>query len=174
MSTTVQERMAKMERELVRVRKRAAAQQATLLSLVAIIGVMFCLGAKSPRVADGHFDSVFANSVIIRNAKGDTAVQLYAIEGGGSILIRDSSGQEAIHFISGPERNDLLINDRNNGRIAVAVQGMKDRGRLSLLRTFAGLGAAEDVLQQKPREYLSSPDGKGVTVPVLRLPEPVR
>ena len=171
MSTTIPERISEMKRELDRLRKRLAAQQAILLGLVAIVVAVFCIGAAS---RDGHFDRVFAKSVIIRTATGDTAVQLYAVEGAGSLLIRDSSGEEAIHLISGAERNDLLIHDRNNGRIAVAVQGMPDRGRLSLHRTFASAGAAEEALGKRPRDYLVSDDEKQVTVPVLRLPEPAR
>jgi len=171
MSTTITERMSEMKRELDRLRKRLAAQQAILLGLVAIVVAVFCIGAAS---RDGHFDRVFAKSVIIRTATGDTAVQLYAVEGAGSLLIRDSSGEEAINLISGAERNDLLIHDRNNGRIAVAVQGMPDRGRLSLHRTFASAGAAEEALGKRHRDYLVSDDEKQVTVPVLRLPEPAR
>ena len=171
MSTTIPERMSEMNRELDRLRKSLAAQQAILLCLAAIVVAVLCIGAAS---RDGHFDRVFAKSVIIRTATGDTAVQLYAVEGAGSLLIRDSSGEEAIHLISGAERNDLLIHDRNNGRIAVAVQGMPDRGRLSLHRTFASAGAAEEALGNRPRDYLVSDDEKQVTVPVLRLPEPAR
>jgi len=167
MSTTIPERMSEMSREIDRLRKRLAAQQAILLGLVAIVAAVFCIGAASH---DGHFDRVFAKSVIIRNAKGDTEAQLYATEGGGSLLIRDSSGEEAIHLISGPERNDLLVHDRKNGRIAVAVQGMKDRGRLSLHRTFPNLEAAKDTLGHSPGSYLIDEKGQ-VTVPVLRLPE---
>ncbi len=169
MSTTIPERMSEMNCELDQLRKRLAVQKAILLGLVAIVVAVFCIGAAS---RDGHFDRVFAKSVIIRNATGDTAVQLYAVEGAGSLLIRDSSGEEAIHLISGAERNDLLIHDRHNGRIAVAVQGMTDRGRLSLHRTFASVGAAEEALGKRPREYFVSDDEKQVTVPVLRLPEP--
>lgn len=169
MSTTIQERMSKMSSEIERLRKRLAAQQAILLGLVAIVPAAFCIGATS---RDGHFDSVFAKSVIIRDDKGDTAAQLYAVDGAGSLLIRDSSGQEAVHIISGAERNDLLIYDRKNGRIAVAVQGMTDRGRLSLHRTFVSIEAAEEALGKRPSEYFGGGDEKQVTVPVRRLPEP--
>jgi len=142
------------------------AQQAILLGLVAIVPVVFCIGAASQ---DGHFDTVFARSVIIRNAKGDTAAQLYAAEGGGSLLIRDSSGGEAIHLICGAERNDTLIYDRD-GRIAVAIQGTTDRGRLSLHRTFVSVEAAEESLGKRPTEYLGGGNERQVTVPLLRLP----
>lgn len=169
MSTTIPERMSQMSREIDRLRKRLATQQAILLGLVAGGVALFCVGAASQ---DGHFDRVFAKSIIIRNARGDTAAQLYAVDGAGSLLIRDSSGEEAIHIISGAERNDLLIYDRKNGRIAVAVQGMTDRGRLSLHRTFASVVAAEEALGKRPSSYLASE--KQVTVPVQRLPEPRR
>ena len=65
----------------------------------------------------------------------------------------------------------MLIHDRFNGRIAVAVQGMADRGLLSLHRTFASVGAAEEALGKRPSNYLISDDEKQVTVPVLHLPE---
>ena len=167
MSTTIPERMSEMNRELARLRKRLAAQQAILLGLVAIIVVVFCIGAASQ---DGHFHRVFAKSVIIRNAKGEAAAQLYAADGAGSLLIRDSSGEEVIQIISGAERNDLLIHDRKNGRIAVAIQGMKDNGRLSLHRTFPNLEFAKDTLGHSPDSYFIDERGE-VTVPVLRLPE---
>jgi len=170
MSTAIPERMSEMNRELDRLRKRLAAQQRILLGLVAIVVAVFCIGAAS---RDGHFDRVFAKSVIIRNATGEAAAQLYAIDGAGSLLIRDSSGEEAIHIISGTERNDLLIHDRKNGRIAVAIQGMKDRGRLSLHRTFPNLEAAKDTLGHSPDSYFIDEKGK-VTVRVLRLPKLAR
>lgn len=160
-----------MNRELDRLRRRLSAQQAILLSLVAIVVAVFCIGATSQ---DGHFDRVFAKSVIIRNAMGEAAAQLYAIDGAGSLLIRDSSGEEAIQIISGSERNDLLIHDRKNSRIAVAIQGMKDSGRLSLYRTFSNLDAAKDTLKDalghSPHSYLIDEKGE-VTVPVFRLPD---
>lgn len=168
MSTTIPERMSQMSREIDRLRKRLATQQAILLGLVAGGVAVFCIGAASQ---DGHFDRVFAKSIIIRNARGDTAAQLYAVDGAGSLLIRDSSGEEAIHIISGAERNDLLIHARKNGRIAVTVQGMTDRGRLSLHRTFASVVAAEEALGKRPSDYFGRSDEKQVTVPVLRLPE---
>ncbi len=171
MSTTIPERMSEMNRELGRLRKRLAAQQRILLGLVAIVVAVFSIGAAS---RDGHFDRVFAKSVIIRNATGDTAFQLYAVDGAGSMLIRDSSNEEAIHLISGAARNDLLIHDRKNGHIAVAVQGMTDRGRLSLHRTFVSIEAAEEALGKRPSDYFGRGDEKQVTVPVLRLPELAR
>jgi hypothetical protein len=167
MNTKIQECISEMNHELDRLRKCLAAQQAILLGLVAIVVAVFCVGAKS---RDGHFDRVFAKSVIIRNAIGGTAAQLYAVEGAGSLLICDSSGDEAIHLISGKERNDLLIHDRKNGRIAVAVQGMKDNGRLSLHRTFPNLEAAKDTLGHSPDSYFINEKGE-VTARILRLPE---
>ena len=167
MSTTIPERMSEMNRELDRLRKRLAAQQAILLGLVAIVVAVFCIGAASQ---DGHFDRVFAKSVIIRNATGEAAAQLYASDGAGSLLIRDSSGEEAIHIISGTERNDLLIHDRKNGHIAVAIQGMKDSGRLSLHRTFPNLEAAKDTLGHSPDSYFIE-ENVELTVRVLRRPK---
>ena len=170
MSTTVQERMSQMSGEIDRLKKRLATQRVILLSLAGLGVAALCMGAVS---RDGHFDRVFANSITIRNAKGDTAAQLYAVDGAGSLLIWDSSGQQAIHIISGAERNDVLIHDRQNGRIAVALQGMADRGRLSLHRTFANMDAAVAALDERPRSYLGS-GGEAVTVPVQRLPNTSR
>jgi len=167
MTVTLPEQISQMSREIALLRKRVVVQQVILLGLLVIIVASLCMGAASQ---DGHFDRVFAKSVTICNAQGEPAAKLYAVDGAGSLSILDSSGREAIHLISGSERNDLLINDRNNGRIAVAVQGMKDRGRLSLLRTFQDVDIAKQTLGKKMRDYLIN--GKGqVAVPVLRLPE---
>ena len=168
MSTTLPEHTSKMSWEIALLRKRLAAQQAILLALFAIVIAVLCAGAAS---RDGHFDRVFAKSVIIRNARGEPAAQLYATDDAGSLLIRDSSGREAIHIISGSERNDVLINDRNNGNIAVAIQGMKDHGRMSVLRTFPNVEAARASLSQVPKSYLSGEKKEQVIVPVFRLPE---
>lgn len=176
MSTTVNERMAQMSRETERLKKRLVTQQAALFGLAGLIVTALCMGAVSRdgESGDGDFDRVFANSIIIRNAKGNTAAQLYAGDGGGSLLIRDSSGQEAIHIISGADRNDVLIQDRQNGRIAVALQGMADRGRLSLHRTFANMDAAAEALDERPKEYFGGTEEGEVTVPVQRLPNTSR
>ena len=167
MNTHMSEQMSQMSTEMTQLRRRLAGQQAILLGLVVIGAVAFCTGAASQ---DGHFNRVYANSVIIRSDSGETAASLYASNDGGALLIRDSSGKEAIHIISGSERNDVLINDRNNGEIAVAIQGMKDRGRLSLLRTFPNKDAAEAALGQEPQSYLSNSKTGKVTVPQLRIP----
>ena len=174
MNTTIPERISEMNREIGHLRKRVATQQIILLGLISIIGVTFCLGVSSPQPTDGHFDRVFAKSVIIRSTNNAPTIQLYALEDTASLLIRDSSGHEAIQLISGPERNDLFINNRNDGRIAVAVQGTNDRGRLSLHRTFSSMSTAEQVLEQKPREYLTDENEKEITVPILRLPEHIQ
>jgi len=149
MDAFTQERMSDLEKQLQILKKRTTTQQTLLLSLATLLVLVVCVGANYPQPTVGHFKQVFANSLVIRDANGRNAVSLYATkDGAGSILIRDSSGQEAIQLISGSERNDLLINDRRNGRIAVAIQGTKDRGRLSLFRTFPDMDVAKDAAKQ--------------------------
>ena len=171
MNTSTDDRISDLEKQLLRLRKRSSIQQTLLLGLTTLFGLAVCVGATYPKPADGNFKRVFANSLVIRDIEGKNAVSLNVTrDGAGSIVISDSEGQAAIQLISGSERNDLLINDRNNGRIAVAVQGMKDRGRLSLLRTFHDVDAAKQTLGDTMQDYLINTEGQ-VAVPVLRLPK---
>jgi hypothetical protein len=171
MSTSTQDRISDLEKQLLHLRKRATIQQTLLLGLATLFGLAVCVGATYPKPADGHFKRVYADSLVIRDANGKNAVRIKTTrDGAGSISISDSAGRAAISLISGSERNELLINDRDNGRIAVAVQGMKDRGRLSLLRTFHDVDAAKQTLGDTMQDYLINTEGQ-VAVPVLRLPE---
>ncbi len=168
MNKAITEQMLQMSHEIDHLRKRFATQQTIFLVLFAIVVAVLCTGSASH---DGHFNRVFTQSMIIQNTNGDPVVQLYNTEDGSSLLICDSSGREAIHLISGSERNDVLINDKNSENIAVAIQGMSDRGHISVLRTFQNIYAAKESLSKPPESYLSGSKKEEVIVPVLRLPE---
>ncbi len=173
MNLGAEDRLTRMERDMTSLRRQLRVHR--LLSVLALagLGLAIAIGAAPAEKSDGHFNRVFARSIMVTNDAGKAVAQLYAVDEGGSLLLRDAQDQQAIHLIAGKSRNDLIIYDRR-GDVALAAQGMATEGRLSLHKTYEDLAAAEAAQpapDPKVKSYLTKPGSERVTVPVLRLPQ---
>ena len=169
MSARAEHRLAEIEREVTSLRKQLRLHRILTLLVLGACGAAVAVAASPAPPKDGTFNRVFARSVTILNESEKPAAQLYSVDGAGALLVSDPENREAIHLISGKERNDVIVYDRR-GDVAAAVQGMADRGRFSLHRTFDNRAAAEAAQEGQIHEYFIKRDSTRVTVPVCSLP----
>ena len=173
MSEHTSEALDRMRREVDALRRQVRLQQWGGAALVCCVLLAVAFGAAPAAKEDARFGRISARSLSIVDDKGEPAVQVYAVEGGGAILLRGPDGREAVHLVAGPERNDVIVYDRS-GAPAAAVQGLGGEGRFSLHKTFASKAAAEAAMAPLPvGEYSSRGEGKAVTVPTVQLPAAV-
>jgi len=158
MDTETIERLIRLETEMKTLHRSLRIWRTVAIVSIGLVSILLAGAIQSKQD-----DYIRAKSLAIVNDSGQVVVQAYGHKGGGSVLIRDVDGREAIHLISGKERNDLFIYD-NHANLAVALQGMSNQGRFGVYRTMN---------KDKAKDYKVSLGAKGNkrTVPLIRFPE---
>src|SRR5687767_13435227 len=121
MNAGTEDRLNRMEREMGTMRRQLRLHRILSILAVAGFGLAMAVGAAPREMPDGHFNRVFARSITVTNDADKPVAQFYAVDGGGSLLLRDAEDRKAVHLIAGVSRNDLIIYDRR-GDVALAAQ----------------------------------------------------